>query len=681
MKTAKKINGVLAVALIIAVSLLAEIFLSNFVWLAYVAGKDGVRDFAPYGSEAVIVSPDSKLADFDCDGFRLNSVSFSVESTDTETEDFYAKANFYVFDENNVRTAAISRTENLAVGSNARRYKVYLASYGNASGVSIEFPDANREMILSDVVVNENYEFAFNTVRFSVIAVLLMLLYMFTGAAGKQLRDEMTYNNAAMIACSVSCFVSFVFWLLCSSCEDGNYIAYPLEGGPEFWHPYIQQFDAFIKGQIHIDVEPAKELLELENPYVPDARYGVSYMYDRAFFDGRYYSYFGIAPILVVYLPFYLITGNLPTDSTVMGIFSIITALFLPWAVVEWAKLRKENIRPWFAGVCALGAYFSCGLLLIQRGRMPFYYIASISGIAFISAFLFFILKGYNFKNKFARILMLFFAGLSFGLAFLSRINSVVAPAILVVAFVIIYFIRSIKEKKFFSFFGEMFVLALPVAVAVAASLYYNYIRFGNVLQFGADYQLTVFNASLYEVSASGFMASLYHFFVQPFVSLDVFPYIQIAYHHFADFGKNMYIDSNFGVFAFPFMLALILVPVLIKSKKISASGKAMASVAAISLVLTAFLDFCLGGVIFRYTTDISLVAAFISAAIVLELCFILQKDYQKEVSCAAKKAVSAVVVFTAVICCASAITLNGNLVEYDPDYYCAFKDFFVFWN
>ena len=88
-----------------------------------------------------------------------------------------------------------------------------------------------------------------------------------------------------------------------------------------------------------------------------------------------------------------------------------------------------------------------------------------------------------------------------------------------------------------------------------------------------------------------------------------------------------------------------------------------------------------MGGVIFRYTTDISLVAAFISAAIVLELCFILQKDYQKEVSCAAKKAVSAVVVFTAVICCASAITLNGNLVEYDPDYYCAFKDFFAFWN
>lgn len=681
MKTAKKINGVLTVALIIAVSLLAEIFLSNFVWLAYVAGKDEVRDFAPYGAQAVVVSSENKLADFDCNGFKLNSITFSVESADTEVIDFYERANFYVFDENNVRTAPIAKTENFAVGSNARRYKVYLSSYGNASGVSIEFPDINGELIVSDVVVNESYEFGFNIVRFSVVAIILLLLYMFTGATGKQLRDEMTYNNAAMIACSVSCFVSFVFWLLFSSCEDGNYIAYPLEGGPEFWQPYIQQFDAFIKGQIHIDVEPTKELLQLENPYIPDARYGVSYLYDRAYFDGSYYSYFGIAPILVVYLPFWLITGNLPTDSTVMGIFSIITALFLPGAVVEWAKLRKENIRPWFAGVCALGAYFASGLLLIQRGRMPFYYIASISGIAFVSAFLFFILKGYNFKNKIARILMLFFAGLSFGLAFLSRVNSVVAPAVLVAVFVITYFIRSIKEKKFFAFFGEMFVLALPVAAAVAFSLYYNYVRFGDILQFGADYQLTVFNASLYEVSASGFMASLYHFFVQQFVPLDVFPYIQVGYHHFADFGKSMYTDSNFGIFAFPFMFAIVLAPVLTKSKKISSSGKVMLSAAVISLVLTAFLDFCLGGVIFRYTTDISLVAAFVSAAIALELCFILQKDYPKEVSCAAKKAVTAVVVITAVICCASAITLNGNLVEYDPDYYCAFKDFFVFWN
>lgn len=681
MKAAKRTKGFFGLVLILAISVIAEIVFSNFVWLAYVAGKDGVRDFVPYESESVEVNAARKLVDFDCDNFRLNSVTFSVANAYPDARDSYQKINFYVFDENSTYSAAVSRTENIAVGSAARRYKVYLGSYGNASGVSIEFPDTDTELILSDVVVNESYEFSFNTVRFAVVAVLLLIIYMFSGAAGKQLRDEMTYNNAAMIACSVSCFVSFVAWLLYSSCEDGNYITYPLDGGPEYWQPYLQQFDAFIKGQLHLDVEPTKELLMLENPYVPDARNGIGFMYDRAFYNGNYYSYFGVAPILAVYLPFYLITGNLPTDSLVMAFFSLVTALFLPWAVIEWAKLRKENIRPWFACVCALGAYFASGVLLVQRGRMPFYYIASIAGMAFISAFLFFILKAYNFRNKAARIIMLFFAGLSFGLAFHSRINSVVAPAVLVAVFVIIYFIRSIKEKKLPSFFGEMFVLALPVAAAVGASLYYNYLRFGDILQFGADYQLTVFNASLYEVSASGLAGSIHHFFLQPFVPQDIFPYIQLGYHRFADYGKNMYTDSNFGIFAFPFMLSLLLSPVLLKSKKISGNGKAMLSASIVSLLLTAFLDFCMGGVIFRYTTDISLVAAFVSAAVILEACFILQRDYPANVACVSKKAVTAGVALTAVFCIAVAISLNGNFVEYDPDYYCAFKDFFAFWN
>lgn len=681
MKKAKKINGFLAVVLILAVSVLSEMVLSNFVWFAFVAGKDKVTDFEPYQSEYNEINAVNNIADFDCENFALNSVSFSVGSLYETEAETYLDVNLYVFDENSSNSAAVSRTETVAVGNDARRYKVYLNSYGNAHGVSFVFPDVEGDYVLSDVVVNEKYDFSFNTVRFGVIAVVLLLIYMFSGAKGKQLRDEMTYNNAAMIACSLSCFASFVFWLLCSSSEDGNYVSYPLLGGTEYWQPYIQQFDAFIKGQLHLDVEPAKELLQLENPYVPDARTGMFYLFDRAFFDGRYYSYFGIAPILVVYLPFRLITGNLPTDSTVMGIFSILTALFLPWAVVEWAKLRKENIRPWFAGVCALGAYFSSGLLLIQRGRTPFYYIASIAGMAFVSAFLFFVFKAYNFKNKGARKLMLFLAGLSFGLAFLSRINSIVAPAVLVAVFVIIYFIRSIKEKKLPAFFGEMIALALPVAAALGFSLYYNYLRFGNVLQFGADYQLTVLNTSLYEVGANGIFGAIYHFFFEPFETTASFPYLGFSTTRFDDYGKLIYTDSNFGIFAFPFMLSLLLSPVLLKSKKVSASGKALLSAALASLAATALLDFCLGGVIFRYTADISLVAAFVSAAVILEICFIIQRDHDAVISCHAKKITLASVVLTALICVAVCLSISDDLISYDPDYYCAFKDIFAFWN
>lgn len=681
MKTAKRADGWLPVVIMLAVALLAEIFMSNFVWLAYVAGNGGVSGFVPAQEEYIEISEQNKLVHFDCDALALNSVSFTVCSADAEATDTYATVSYYIFDDNNLQSAAMARSEKIAVGANARRVTAYLNALGDCRGVSLEFKDFYGSFIISDVVINPQYSFGFNFTRFTLVFVAMALVYIFKGRAGKQLREEMTFGNAAMIACSACCFVSVMFWLVCSSAEDGNYIAYPLDGGAEYWQPFIQQFDAFLKGQLHIDVEPSEELLQLSNPYSPDARGGVAFLYDRAFYDGKYYSYFGIAPILTVYYPFYLLTGFLPADSTVMGIFSLVTALFLPWAVIEWAKLRKENIRPWLAAVCAVGAYFASGVLFIQRGRASFYYIASIAGMAFASAFVFFLLKAYTQKKKAARIILLIFAGLSFGLAFLSRLNSVVVAAILVASFVIIYFIKSVKEKKIVPFVGEMAALAAPVAAAVGFSLYYNYLRFGDVLQFGTDYQLTVMNASLYEPSANGLAASVYHYFLQPFVVSDIFPYIQLAYHHFSDYGKNVYTDSNFGIFAFPFMLALLLSPVLLKSKNITKNGKVMLSVALIGFVLTAFLDFCLGGVIFRYTADISLFAALVSAAILLEICLLLQKHCQENVARTAKKSVMVLTAVTACISLAVAISHNGNFVEYDPDIYLAIKNFFVFWS
>ena len=71
---------------------------------------------------------------------------------------------------------------------------------------------------------------------------------------------------------------------------------------------YEQQFDAFLKHRLSIDIEPAKELLALSNPYDRASRTGIRFLWDRALYDGKYYSYFGITPIITVYYPYYFIT-------------------------------------------------------------------------------------------------------------------------------------------------------------------------------------------------------------------------------------------------------------------------------------------------------------------------------------------------------------------------------------
>lgn len=681
MKTANKIKNFVPVIIILAVSLAAELIFSNFVYFAFVAGKNDICDYRPVDSVAFNLTEENKSFDFQCNSLKLNSISFSIKATDENVIDELTTANFYVFDENSTKSAAIARSEKIAVGPATRRATVYLSSLGFASGIIMDFPELHGEITVSDIVINPSYEFSFDIVRFAAVFVLLAVIYILKSGTGKQLCREITYNQATLLSCALTCMAAILFWALCSSCEIENRIAYPLIDETEYYQPYIQQFDAFMKGQLHFDVNVGADLLVLENPYAPSERDGIYYLFDRAFFEGKYYSYFGIAPILVVYYPFYLLTNALPMDSTVMAVFALITALFLPLAVIEWAKLRKADMRPWFAGVCAVGAYFASMALLIQRGRTPFYYIASAAGMAFVSAFAFWVLKALGQKKLFVRIVCMALAGISFGLGFLSRINSVLPAALIIAMFVIIYMIENIKAKKFGSFFAEMAALALPVAGAIVFSLYYNYIRFGDIFQFGTSYQLTVANASLYEIGAGGIFPSLFHYFLQPFEVSAQFPFITFSYLPLSDYGKAVYIDSSFGIFALPFMLSLLLAPVLYKSKKISKNGKIMLAISLLSLVITAFLDFCLGGVIFRYTSDISLPAALISAVILLEAVSIWQKEHSARAAKLAKKCTLALVGITVCISLSASLMINGNLTAYSPDFYVAARDFFVFWS
>ena len=679
MKTAKNSKFLVAVAVVVGVFLL-EALLSNFVWFGYVMGKTDAVDVTPAKGDVFIIDGENPFIDIECGKFPLNSIRFRITATEELYSDVLAAVNFYVFDGNNITSASMIKSEKITVSNIPGEYTVFLNSRGDMTGFSIELRDFDAECAVSDITVNPAYTPAFNSVRFAAMIFAAAIIGFIKSKNSKKIRDEMTFSQAGIISCLVCFGVTMIMWNFASSGEDGTFISYPLETDVRFFSPYIQQLDAFLKGQIHLDIQPSAELLALENPYTPDFREGIDYVYDRAFFNGKYYSYFGIAPILVFYYPYYLLTGGIPADGHVMGFFSIIASVFLPFAVVEWCKFRNAGIRPWFSAVCAVGAYFASAVLLIQRGRATFYYVASVSAMAFASAYLFWIIRALGAK-KLSRAVMMLLAGISFALGFLSRINTMLPIAIVTAVFIIIYFVHSIKEKKFPMFVGDMLPLGLPVAVALGFSLYYNYIRFGSILQFGTDYQLTLANASLYDGGVNGIIPAVFYYFIQPFAPSNEFPYLTLSYLDFSDSGKQMYIDSNFGIFAFPFMLGLIFSPVLIKSKKISARGKIMLLSSLAALLITAYLNFSFGGVIFRYTADLTVLAAFVSAAVICEICLIIQRDYDAHVSCIAKKSVFALTGVTAVISSLASVMLNGNLVSFYPAVHTAIRDFFVFWN
>ena len=164
---------------------------------------------------------------------------------------------------------------------------------------------------------------------------------------------------------------------------------------------YIKQFDAFFKGQLHLDVEVSEVLLSLSNPYDPAARdeAGAVYYWDHAYFEGKYYSYFGIAPIATVYFPVYLATGTIPNDALACIMLAIYAVIFcvLAYREVVLRFCKKANIWLFLTGeaafVAASGVYL--GLLCSD-----IYYIAVISALASaISALSLPVIGTQGFKN------------------------------------------------------------------------------------------------------------------------------------------------------------------------------------------------------------------------------------------------------------------------------------------
>lgn len=119
---------------------------------------------------------------------------------------------------------------------------------------------------------------------------------------------------------------------------------------------YEQQFDAFLKHRLSIDIEPAKELLALSNPYDRASRTGIRFLWDRALYDGKYYSYFGITPIITVYYPYYFITGKVPSAATVCFILftAAVTAVALTYLKAVGIFCEKPNKALVFFGFAAV---------------------------------------------------------------------------------------------------------------------------------------------------------------------------------------------------------------------------------------------------------------------------------------------------------------------------------------
>lgn len=665
-----------------AAAIILELFLSNFVYFAFVAGRTETVDYKK-SDFAYDVTGDKTQFGLGDLGFELNSVSFNVKAKDETVEPFELRVSVYVIDERNSDySLAVART--IPVTAKEQKITFFCNSGGKAEDLIFITGEAQSDVLISNVILNPQYKPGFNQARFLLILAVMLIGFLLhvRSSENKLVPYKNRHRRSVALSVTLSVAGSVAVAILSASSETLDPIAYPLRQDVRLYDPYIQQFDAFMKGQLHLDVKPDERLALLKNPYDLAERtfHGIDYMWDRAYFDGKYFSYFGVTPLLLVYFPYYFLTGSLPNAGLVMAVFCVMTAVFFALAVEEYAKISGKKHFGYFTAFCTVSGFLASFALIIARGQQRFYYIAGMAGMAFSAAFIMFMLKAVG-SQKIKRIIYFALAGISFGLGFHSRVNSVVPLAIVAVAFVLLWAIKRFKEKQVGTLFAEMAALGTPVVIAVVASMLYNKARFGSFFDFGTAYQLTISDTSFYSIGLHGIMPAFFHYFLQGFHFVQEFPYVGMNYIAPPDYGRYFYVDSGIGIFAMPFMLSLLLFPIVLKKKTIGKNRKIIFAAALIAIPVTAFINCCLGGIIFRYTSDISVVAAFLAAVIMLETAETALQKFGKDGYAVFKKAAYCLGGANAATAMGAMLAESGNFVSASPVVFEYIRDIFVFWN
>lgn len=349
--------------------------------------------------------------------------------------------------------------------------------------------------------------------------------------------------------------------------------------------------DSFLKGQVTMLEKPNDAFLSIADPYVPSNRVGVYYLWDHVFYKGNYYSYYGITPVFLLFLPFKLITGYYMYDGHAVLLFSIISILFLSLTYYKFIK----KFCPSLPLVLQLGGYvilfMSCGILT-NIVRPAFYEVSTscafmcmcIALYHLASSSLFFKKDTLNYKH-------LLFMSIWLSLAVLARATYALYALCAVILLFIAFLERrkSMNKKETILFF---MVSLSPFVLFGGIQCAYNYVRFGNILEFGIQYSLTINDftktqfhfsfafTSLYNFlfaipiindttyfihpNALTFGASGYYFF-ETYTAIGLFNRVPLLYLFFAlPFFKTKMQIKEKCIFILKYILPCVIVPIII---------------------------------------------------------------------------------------------------------------------
>lgn len=148
--------------------------------------------------------------------------------------------------------------------------------------------------------------------------------------------------------------------------------------------PYIELTDALlVKHQLHVDLWVDPQMLRLNNMFDASERNykKVKFYLDRAFNNGKYYVYFGLAPIIMIYAPIYLITGLVPGAAFAIFIATLYALLGLHLLSSRLTSLLCYECNTTLFVISKITLY-ACSLAFMLQAELTFYRLPYLTAMA-----------------------------------------------------------------------------------------------------------------------------------------------------------------------------------------------------------------------------------------------------------------------------------------------------------
>lgn len=303
------------------------------------------------------------------------------------TDDTTNQISFMATDDGNSISYELG-TRTYAAEVEASHY-IRLNLSGNAGDITLKIQGTSGTTIPYNIITfNSRKPFAMSILRMLVVfLILLVIICVYKNVDMPYLSQ--TWYRYLIVAC-VICIQIVFFYKVATLNPDFTEPA---------WANHTQYQDlakSLLNGQFYVYDDAPDCLKEMENPYdrvlrdsVINAN-GAGYRWDTAFYNGKYYVYFGVVPAILFYIPHYLIThSDLPNYEAV-----ICSAIIF---VLATHGLISEFIRKYFKNTTML-AYIlvttavinGCGCMYLVK-RPDLYAVPIMTGGCVYSAWTLFV--------------------------------------------------------------------------------------------------------------------------------------------------------------------------------------------------------------------------------------------------------------------------------------------------